>query len=837
MRHKILIAAVIVFGLETVSLTGCGGSSSGGGGNNTTPSISSFTASPSIVTDGTTAKLTGVFANGTGVITPGNASVTSGTAVSVTPPNDTTTTYTLTVTGSSGATASATTTAQAVAAPAITSFTASSSTINAGGNTNLTAVFTGGTGVVTPGNLPITSGAPLSVNPITTTTYTLTVTNAAGSTTTATTTVTVNPVPTITSFTASPAIITDGGSSSLTAVFSGGTGVITPGNISVTSGTAVSVTPPNDTTTTYTLTVTGASGTTPATQTTTVQAVAAPAITSFTASPDSILSGGSSNLTADFSGGAGVVTPGNLPITSGTPLSVSPTSTTTYTLTVTNAANTAVNATATVTVTTASVTVNPASLGIAVTNQLLGMNLAAWYVQESNVGSILNAFYSAGIKAVRWPGGSWSDDYHWGYNPSTPGRLVTPYMCQTTAPVTGGWGGYETFENFELAIPLTGYDLALTANYGTDETCTTGGDPKEAAAWATAALFDGAAASHMTVGNEEYGSWETDLHATPHDPTTYADAVIGSNGYYSLIKGASPSTAVGVVVDAAANNGCCTPNWDSTVLSLAAGSYDFVEFHFYPQNPGGESDTYLVNTAAQDFTKNIATIKSELQTAGEPDTPIYVGEMGSVSSNPGKQSMSITQGLFAGQMLGEMMNDGISRATWWIGFGNCNGSAGNDSSSLYGWQDYGAYNVFSDGPTVDPTCPDSGPVGTMNPTAEAYNLFQNVAVNGEHVLTPALTGDAGPGKDVRAYAATHSGGTALVLFNLNETTSQTVTVTITGEATSPDVKVITYDKSLYDQTNAATPVWAPATTNDMGSQSIPLTLILTPWSMNVVLIQ
>ena len=229
-----------------------------------------------------------------------------------------------------------------------------------------------------------------------------------------------------------------------------------------------------------------------------------------------------------------------------------------------------------------------------------------------------------------------------------------------------------------------------------------GGDPNEAAAWVAAALTDGITPSHMTVGNEEYGNWETDLHAKPNDPTTYAAAVVGSNGYYKLIKAASPNTLVGVVVDANATNGCCTAEWDSTVLGNAAGSYDFVEFHFYAQNPGSESDSYLVTQAPQAFTQNIKTIQQELTTANEPNKPIYVGEMGSVSTDPGKQSWSITQGLYAGQMLGEMMDDGVSRATWWIGFGNCNGENGspngNGSSSLYGWQNFGAYNVFADGP-------------------------------------------------------------------------------------------------------------------------------------------
>jgi hypothetical protein len=100
-----------------------------------------------------------------------------------------------------------------------------------------------------------------------------------------------------------------------------------------------------------------------------------------------------------------------------------------------------------------------------------------------------------------------------------------------------------------------------------------------------------------------------------------------------------------------------------------------VEYHYYPETPGEENDTFLVQQAAQELTTNINTLRSELAKWGTPDTPIYVGEIGGPYSNPGKQSWSITQGLYAGQVLGEMMNDGVSRLTWWIGFGNCNGTS------------------------------------------------------------------------------------------------------------------------------------------------------------------
>jgi hypothetical protein len=552
-----------------------------------------------------------------------------------------------------------------------------------------------------------------------------------------------------------------------------------------------------------------------------------PSITSFTANRTSIIDGSTAALTGVFANGTGVITPGNLPASSGVAVTVSPTATTTYTLTVTNASGTAATATAPVAVTAApatSVTVDLGSSGPAVTDKLLGMNMAVWYDLVSNKTGIVDAFQAAGITQVRWPGGSDSDLYHWA----------------TNSECDGGYSDTnDTFSNFvnDMAVPAN-LDVALTANYGSNAACNGGGEPSEAAACVTAALADGITPSHVTVGNEEYGSWEYDLHSTPNDPVIYAAAVVGSTGYYNAIKTASPNTLVGVDVDADNTTG----GWDNTVMANAKGSYDFVEYHYYPEAPGQESDTFIVQQAAQELTTNIDTLRSEMAKWGTPDTPIYVGEIGGAYTNPGKQSWSITQGLYAGQVLGEMMNDGVSRLTWWIGFGNCNGTSGNDSASLYGWQDFGAYNVFSDGPS-DTGCPDAGPIGTMSPTARAFQLFSQMAVSGQTVLTATVAGDT---TDVRAYAATNPDGTALLLFNDNETTSQQVLVTLSGKSSSSSVNVTTYDKAIYDLSGsptgtppdpAGTSTWAAPTTTSMGAQTLPMILTLTPWSMNVVVIQ
>jgi hypothetical protein len=459
------------------------------------------------------------------------------------------------------------------------------------------------------------------------------------------------------------------------------------------------------------------------------------------------------------------------------------------------------------------ISVDQTTLGPPVSRGLMGMNMAYWY--DPSTPGIVPAYQATGITSIRWPGGTAANTYHW----------VTNTVCFSTTPIPAA----SSFDTFLADVIHPGnFDLALTVNYGTDAACTGPGDPSEAAAWVQNALNNGNNVSHVTVGNEDWGSWVTDLHTIPYDPTTYANATAA--GYYPQIKAVNPNVLVGVGL-----NPWNTPPWDPIVL--AQGKYDFVEYHFYPQGPRYENDAFLVQQGAQQLTWAIIAIKAELVTAGVPNTPIYIGEVGSVYAEPGKQTMSITQALYAGQVLGEMMNQGVSLSAWWLGFGSCDSDPTNEnfSSSLYGWQNFGGYMVWSDG-LPEYGCNGSGiptiPTGTPLPTARAFQLFSNVAVNGEHVLTATTAGDT---TDVRAYAATHKTGTALVLFNDNETTSEQVTISLSNQTTSTDVTMETYSKAIYDQSQNN--VWAPPTNTDLGAKTFPLVLTLDPWSMNVLIVK
>lgn len=141
--------------------------------------------------------------------------------------------------------------------------------------------------------------------------------------------------PAITGFTAASALVAQGSPATLTAVFSGGAGTITPGVGAVTSGVPVA-TGPLDADTTFTLTVASAPWP-PATRTLKVAAVAPPRIAGFASTGPATLNG-LAYLEASFTGGTALVTPGSLAIASGVPLVVGPMAQAQdYLLTVTNA--------------------------------------------------------------------------------------------------------------------------------------------------------------------------------------------------------------------------------------------------------------------------------------------------------------------------------------------------------------------------------------------------------------------------------------------------------------------------------------------------------------------
>jgi hypothetical protein len=296
--------------------------------------------------------------NGTGSYDPLNEPLTylwtqiSGPQVTLSGANTPTATFTaaagqtysfrLTVTNTDGLKGTATTTVSS-SSPSqtrILQFSANPETVQPGQPSTLTWVVENATSVTInpgPGSVDSHSGS-VSVTPATTTTYTLTATGAGGSVnSTVTVNVGGNGNPQIIRFEASPLNIAPGASSTLSWTTNGATTVSISGVGSVTPNGSTTVSPKQ--TTTYTLTASDSLGhSVTAPVTVTVSAAAVPSIVTFVATPQNIDIGQSTKLCWQVNGATSIsITPSvGSNLGPNDCASVSPSQTTTYTLTATN---------------------------------------------------------------------------------------------------------------------------------------------------------------------------------------------------------------------------------------------------------------------------------------------------------------------------------------------------------------------------------------------------------------------------------------------------------------------------------------------------------------------
>jgi hypothetical protein len=419
-----------------------------------------------------------------------------------------------------------------------------------------------------------------------------------------------------------------------------------------------------------------------------------------------------------------------------------------------------------------------------------------------------------GAQALRFPGGSDSDDYHWLYNRQDQ----------------DDWTWATSLANFIDVITNIGAQTMITLNYGT-------GSSNEAAAWvayvnasttnrqslgvdankfnwqtagywaslraaAPLATNDGEnflrisqtaplGFKYWEIGNELYGSWETDSNAVPHDPYTYA---VRAKGYISLMKKVDPTVKIGVVVTPGENSYINNTNhpavnpstgqthygWTPVLLATLKSlgvTPDFAIHHRYPQNPGGESDAGLLASStgwASDAESLRQMISDYMGTNIGTNIELVCTENNSVSSAPGKQSVSLVNGLFKVDSLAQLMQTEFNGLFWWD-LRNGPGTDGNMSSSLYGWREYGDYGVV-DGFT------------NLYPTYYTSELMTYFAQAGDTVITAASDWPL-----LSTYAVRRQDGSLTVLtINKDPVNTLTGQVAVAGFTPAAEVAVYSY---------------------------------------------
>ena len=447
--------------------------------------------------------------------------------------------------------------------------------------------------------------------------------------------------------------------------------------------------------------------------------------------------------------------------------------------------------------------------------RVFALNTAVWdaVLDTSNTMQLLQ---DMGAQALRYPGGSLSDTYHWAIN--------------RTGTNTWQWAsGFGNFLHIATNVPA---QVFITANYGS-------GTPAEAAAWVRSAnITNKAGFKFWEIGNECYGAWETDTNARPHDPVTYATRF---KDYWSQMKTTDPTIKIGAVAvtgedssanytDHAATNSRTlaihygwTPVLLATLRSLGV-TPDFLIYHRYAQGPGGEDDTSLLLSSAT-WSNDAADLRQQLSdylgTAGT-NVELVCTENNSVYTNPGKQTTSLVNGLFLADSIAQLLQTEFNACCWWD-LRNGQETANNNSLLLYGWRPYGDYGI-TDG--SDPSSPAS-----RYPTFYTAKLLKHFARGGDQVVR--ATSDY---PLLSAYAVGRTNGSLAVLV-LNKHAAAAATASLNLAGYLPGSNAIAYSYGIPQDDAARTGlgscdvvssnlVFSPPSTN--------LTFIFAPYSATVL---
>jgi alpha-N-arabinofuranosidase len=426
------------------------------------------------------------------------------------------------------------------------------------------------------------------------------------------------------------------------------------------------------------------------------------------------------------------------------------------------------------------VNVDPRKRFRTVDRRMFGLNAAVWdgAYASPNTQALLTELDN---QALRFPGGSLSDVYHWQTNRSEG---------QTFEWAT-------SFDEFIAIAAATRAAVYVTANYGT-------GTPEEAAAWVRYANIEKRHnVRYWEIGNENYGSWEADNNTRPHDPVTYATRF---KEYWRQMKAVDPTIRIGAVVvlgeDEFANypeqqvtnprTGQSHAGWTPVMLDAMRRlgvTPDYVVYHRYEQGPGGESDLFLLNSASSWGNDAVALrqMLADYLGARGKTIELAVTEHNSVFSNPGKQTTSLVNGLFYADAIGNLLKTEFNAMLWWD-LRNGQEAGNNNSPSLYGWRRYGDYGIVS---AADP----AGPADRY-PTFYVNKLLRHFARGGEKVIH-AESEYSGVG----VYAVRSNDQTVRILvINKHPTAALNTLISVPGLRRGEKVRVFSYG---IDQDEAA----------------------------------
>ena len=438
------------------------------------------------------------------------------------------------------------------------------------------------------------------------------------------------------------------------------------------------------------------------------------------------------------------------------------------------------------------VSVNAGQSLATVPSTAIGLNASTYdpNIADAAVPSLIS---KAGVSVIRFPGGTESDEYNW----------------KTNTDVLSGRAQAVSFDQFMSMIGRTQATPMITVNYGTGNTIGKGESPQETGAQVAADWVSYANVQHhdnikyWEIGNEVYGNdtynayWEPDDHCgvipPASQPSTCGPSVYAQNvkAYVTAMKAVDPSIKIGVVLTAPGSwpdgitaAGSPLP-WDQSVLSALGSSIDFADVHWYPQNPSsvtppGPTDAGLLADTSQ-IPGAMSSLRSEFsQYAGNASIPVMLTETNSVSSNPGKQTVSQVNALYLLQDYTTWVENGVANVDWWQLHNNLI-TSGDNGSSLYGTLNYGDYGVLSDA-----TCGTINGGQVCEPTADTpFPAYYGLELESQFMRPgDTLVSASSSSSLVQSYAAKAADGSLRVLL-VNDDPASTYNISLSYKGFTP----------------------------------------------------
>jgi hypothetical protein len=423
----------------------------------------------------------------------------------------------------------------------------------------------------------------------------------------------------------------------------------------------------------------------------------------------------------------------------------------------------------------------------------LGVNHAVWD-SELGTNAVSDLLSDAGVKMMRYPGGSYGDIYHW-KDHTAPGGYVAPNT---------------DFDTFMGGVRRAGAQPMIIANYGT-------GTPQEAADWVRYAnITKGYGAKYWEIGNELYGNghygsaWEADNHPDK-SPTGYATEVVA---FATAMKAVDPTIKVGAVLTTPANwpDGIVAAGdpatWNQTVLSIAGPVIDFAIVHWYP---GGSSapETFAAPNQVADMMYLVRSQITRYAGANADRIGIAMTELNTTvgrNTQPGA--------LFAAEAYTALLENGAFTVDWW----NVHNGPGK-ASTVAGYPDYDDFGLLSSaGCLPDGVCEPA--LNTPFAPYHAVKMLSMFARPGDQFVRAGTDEPL-----VGAHAARRpNGDLAVLLVNKDPDNARTVTIDYAGyspAASAPQVHTFTNGATAIASTTGGTPT----------SQTLP------PYSLTTVVLR